>query len=114
MEFREIPSGGPSITEKEVQYVSDACANGWYQDWHGYLDRFERKIAELSGKRFAIATSSCTGALHLAMKALGIKEGDEVIVPETTWIASVTCVNYVGATPVFVDVEPDTWCMDPA
>lgn len=111
--FREVASGGPWITEKEVQYVADATANGWYSNWSGYLTRFEKAMAEHTKSKYGIATSSCTGALHLAMAALELKPGDEVIVPETTWIASVTCVNYVGATPVFVDVEPDTWCMDP-
>jgi len=110
---REIPSGGPWITEKEVAYVSDACANGWYEHWSDYIDRFERAMCELTQTKFALATSSCTGALHIAMAALGLKPGDEVIVPETTWIASVTCVCYMGATPVFVDVEKDTWCIDP-
>jgi perosamine synthetase len=112
--MREIPSGGPWITEKEVAYVADACEHGWYSDWHGYLDRFEEAMAAYAGRRFAIATSSCTGALHLAMLALGLKPGDEVIVPEVTWIATATCVCYCGGTPVFVDVEPDTWCLDPA
>ena len=110
---REISSGGPWITDKETEYVSDACANGWYSNWHGYLDRFEAAMADYSGARFALATSSCTGALHIAMKALGLGPGDEVIVPETTWVATVTCVCYVGAKPVFVDVERDTWCLDP-
>lgn len=109
----EIPSGGPWITEKEIAYVSDACANGWYANWHNYLDRFEEAMCKFTETKFALATSSCTGALHIAMTALGIRPGDEVIVPETTWIASVTCVCYVGAKPVFVDVEKDTWCMDP-
>ncbi len=110
---RVIPSGGPWITEKEVQYVADACANGWYDNWHDYLDRFEDGMRKAVGVKHAIATSSCTGALHLTMAALGIKPGDEVIVPESTWISGVTCVCYQGATPVFVDIEPDTWCMDP-
>ncbi len=110
---REVPSGGPWITEKEVSYVSDACKSGWYQDWHNYLDKFEQAIAQFTNTKYAIATSSCTGALHIAMAALGIKPGDEVIMPETTWISTATCVCYLGATPVFVDVERDTWCMDP-
>lgn len=110
---REIPSGGPWITSKEVEYVSDAVENGWYENWHGYLDRFEEGMRNLTQRRFALATSSCTGALHIAMKALGLGPGDEVIAPETTWLATVTGVAYVGAKPVFVDVEPDTWCLDP-
>lgn len=111
--YREVASGGPWITEKEISYVSDAVANGWYSNWSGYLTRFEKALAAYTGTKYCLATSSCTGALHIAMLALGLKPGDEVIVPETTWIATVTCVRYVGATPVFVDVEADTWCMDP-
>jgi perosamine synthetase len=111
--MREIPSGGPWITNREIEYVRDACENGWYKNWNGYLTRFERKMAEISSSRFALATSSCTGALHIAMLALGLREGDEVILPEVTWTATATCVCYVRATPVFVDVERDTWCMDP-
>lgn len=110
---REIPSAGPWITEKEIAYVSDACRNGWYGNWHNYIDRFEEAMCKLTHTKFAISTSSCTGALHIAMAALGIKPGDEVIVPETTWIATAACVVYMKATPVFVDVEADTWCMDP-
>jgi len=111
--FREIPSGGPWITEKEIEYVTDACANGWYKNWNSYLDKFEQAVAGYIGCRFAISTSSCTGAIHIAMKALGIGPGDEVIVPENTWIGGITGICYEGATPVFVDVEQDTWCMDP-
>jgi len=110
---RDIPSGGPWITDKEIRYVADACENGWYNDWDGYIKRFESAVAEFTDNRFSIATSSCTGALHLAMLALGLGPGDEVVVPEVTWIAAVTGIRYVGATPVFVDVEPDTWCLDP-
>jgi perosamine synthetase len=111
--IREIASAGPWITSKEVEYVTDACQNGWYKNWSGYLDRFEESFAKYIGVDYAIATSSCTGALHISMKALGIGVGDEVIVPESTWIATATCVSYVGATPVFADIEKDTWCIDP-
>lgn len=113
MSTREIPSAGPWITQKEVDYVADACAHGWYEHWHDYLDRFEQAMRTFTGAKYAIATSSCTGALHIAMLALGLKPGDEVIVPEITWIATATGICYTGATPVFVDLEPDTWCLDP-
>ena len=78
-----------------------------------YLQRFEKAFADYLGDRFALATSSCTGALHLALLGLGVGPGDEVLVPEITWIATASAVAYAGATPVFVDVDPDTWCMDP-
>ena len=113
MAVREIPSAGPWITEKEVEYVRDATANGWYQNWFGYIDRFEKAFAQYIGVRFAISTSSCTGALQLAMRALELKSGDEVIAPEVTWLATVAPACLLGAKPVFVDVDPHTWCLDP-
>ena len=108
-----IPSAGPWITDKEIEYVNDAVRNGWYSEWSGYLDRFEKAFADWLGVKHAIATSSCTGALHIALRALGVGEGDEVIAPEVTWVATVSSAALLGATPVFVDVEADTWCMDP-
>lgn len=110
MYFDSIPSAGPWITDKEVSYVTDAVENGWYGDWSNYIDKFESEFADFIGSRFALSTSSCTGALHIALKALGIGPGDEVLVPECTWIATATCVSYVGAKPVFVDIDPTTWC----
>lgn len=109
-----IPSAGPWITDHEVGYVTDAVKNGWYANWSGYLDLFERSFAEWLGVKHAMATSSCTGALHIALRALGVGPGDEVIAPEVTWVATVSSAALLGAKPVFVDVEPDTWCMDPA
>lgn len=108
-----IQTAGPSISQREIDYVMDAVKNGWYENWDQYLKRFERAFARYVGVRHALATSSCTGALHLALAALGIGEGDEVIVPETTWVATAAVVRYVRATPVFVDVDPDTWTLSP-
>src|SRR5205814_6326874 len=73
---------------------------------------FERAFAEAIGSKHAISLPSCTAGIHLALMALGIGPGDEVIVPEATWIASAAPISYVGATPVFADVEEDTWCLD--
>src|SRR6185312_11250926 len=87
---------------------------GWNSRWNGYLSRFEREFAEYVGAEYAIATSSCTGALHMAMLAIGVGPGDEAIVPEQTWVATAKAVTYVGATPVFADVEPGSWCLDAA
>jgi len=114
MKHKKIPINKPSITELEVSYVNDAMINGWGEQCYHYIHRFEKDFAAYKDTKFALATSSCTGAIHLALMALGVEAGDEVIVPELTWIASVSPVMYVGAKPVFVDVLRDTWCIDPA
>lgn len=108
-----ILTAGPSITQKEVDYVSDAVKNGWNENWNGYLKKFERSFAEFIGVKYALATSSCTGAMHLALLALGIKEGDEVIMADLAWVAPANVVKYINAVPVLVDVLEDTWCLDP-
>ena len=103
----------PSISSLEIEYVNDAITNGWGSKCYDYIYRFEKEFASYQAISNAIATSSCTGAIHLALMALGIKAGDEVIVPDITWIASVEPILYIGATPVFIDILPDTWCIDP-
>jgi perosamine synthetase len=103
----------PSITELEVRYATDAARHGWGERCYEYIDRFERGFAAHVGVRHAVATSSCTGALHLGLAALGVGAGDEVILADTNWIASVAPVVHLGATPVFVDIRADTWCIDP-
>jgi len=110
----KIPITRPSVTQLEIDYVADAVTHGWGAKCYEYIFRFERAFAAYQQSPFALATSSCTGAIHLALLALGVKPGDEVIVPEITWIATVEPVLYIGAKPVFVDVLPDTWCIDPA
>jgi perosamine synthetase len=109
----QILTAGPSVSPREVSYVADAAANGWNMHHSDYLARFEQSFAEFVGSKFAMSTSSCTGALHLALLSLGIGPGDEVLVPEITWVASASAVRYVGAKPVFVDVDPVTWTIDP-
>lgn len=106
-----VPVAGPSITQKEIDYVTDAVTRCWYQDANLYHEKFERAFAAYIGVRYAVALPSCTSALHLGMAALGVGVGDEVIVPESTWIASAAPAGYLGATPVFADVDPGTWCL---
>lgn len=106
-----IPIAGPWITQKEIDFVADAVRTAWYQDAGVYHQKFECAFAEHLGVRYAMALPSCTSGIHLALLALGVGPGDEVIVPEITWIATSAPVSYVGATPVFADVEPDTWCL---
>ncbi len=103
----------PSITELEVRYATDAAANGWGDRCYEYIHRFEELFKAHLGVKYAIATSSCTGALHMGMAALGIGPGDEVILADTNWIASAAPITYLGAQPVFVDILPDTWCINP-
>lgn len=109
----KIPITKPSISDLEIGYVNDAIRNGWGAQCYDYIHRFEKTFAEYLGSQYAMATSSCTGAIHLALMALGVKAGDEVILPDITWIASVEPVLYIGAKPVFVDVLADSWCLDP-
>jgi perosamine synthetase len=109
-----ILTAGPSVSARECSYVADAARNGWNGQWNKYLKRFEDEFADRCNVKFAMATSSCTGAMHLALLALGIGAGDEVIVPDLTWVATASAVCYVGAIPVFADVDPESLCMDPA
>lgn len=111
---KKIPIAGPSITDHEVAYVTDAARNGWYATANVYIDKFERAVADYTRRKFAISLPSCTSGLHLALAAQGIGAGDEVIVPDCTWIASVAPVSYVGAQLVFADIDPVSWCLDPA
>jgi len=108
-----IPYTKPSITDLEVCYATDAAANGWGARCYEYIDRFEDSFKAHLGVEYAIATSSCTGALHMGMAALGIGPGDEVILADTNWIASSAPIVHLGATPVFVDILSDSWCLDP-
>jgi perosamine synthetase len=110
---KRIPIAGPWLTQREIDYVTDAVTNAWYGNAGMYHDRFEQAFCERLGVGHAMALPSCTSGLHLALSASGITAGDEVIVPEITWIATAAPISYVGATPVFVDVDPVTWCLSP-
>lgn len=111
---KRIPIAGPSITQREIDYVTDAVTNAWYGNANSYHEKFESLFAERVGVPHAMALPSCTSAIHLALASLDIGPGDEVIVPEITWIATAAPISYVGATPVFVDVNLSDWCMCPS
>lgn len=106
-----IPVAGPSITSKEINYVTDAVTYGWYEHANDYINKFELAFAKYLGRKYAISLPSCTSGLHLSLAALGVGPGDEVIVPDATWIASAAPIQYVGATPIFADIDPRTWCI---
>ena len=111
---KKIALAGPDITQKEVEYVVDAVKNGWYETYDMHIKRLEKTFAEYVGAQYAIATYCGTHALDLATIALGLKEGDEVIVTDQSYIATAQAVSYVGAKCVFVDIDPETLCIDPA
>ncbi|QJD85214.1 DegT/DnrJ/EryC1/StrS family aminotransferase [Cohnella herbarum] len=111
MERNKIPVSGPSITAKELEYVSDAVMNAWYDNAGIYNNKFEKAFADYVGTKYAVSLPSCTSAIHLSLLAMGVGPGDEVIVPDITWIATAAPVIYVGATPVFADIDPQSWCL---
>jgi len=111
--MERILTAGPYVDETEIKYVLDAVKNGWGKNWNIYLKKFEEAFAKYVGVKYCMATSCCTGALHLSLASLGIGPGDEVIVPDMTWIGSNIAINYLGATPVFVDIKKEDWTVDP-
>jgi perosamine synthetase len=96
-----------------VRYATDAAATGWGERCCEYIERFEGLFRTFAGTSGAVATSCATGALHMGMSALGIGAGDEVILADSNWIATVAPIVHLGAKPVFVDILPDSWCLDP-
>jgi perosamine synthetase len=108
-----IPVAAPDLNGNEKAYVLDCLDSTWISSSGKYLEQFEARFAEFCGVRHAVATSNGTTALHLALLALGVGPGDEVIVPTLTFVATANTVTYCGAQPVFVDAEPETWTIDP-
>lgn len=108
-----IPVYQPWLCGNEERYVLDCLRSGWISSKGQYIAAFEDRFAEFIGVRHALSVCNGTVALHVALAALGIGPGDEVIVPTFTYIAPVNAVVYCGATPVFVDADPDTWQLDP-
>ena len=108
-----IPIASPDLSGKESAYVNECLESTWISSVGHFITDFEAAFAKVAGTRHAIATNNGTTALHLALVAIGIGPGDEVIVPALTYIATANAVTYCGATPVFADVEPDTMNLDP-
>lgn len=104
----------PSITDIEIAYANDAVTNGWGERCYEYICKFEDRFSAHIGKKYAVATSSCTGAMTLGLKALGIGPGDEVILADINWIATASPIVHLGAKPVLVDILESTWCIDPS
>jgi perosamine synthetase len=110
---KKISFAGPWITQKEIDYVVDGVSNGFYDTYDKHVQELEATVCRYLGIEHGIATHCCTLALHLACEVLGLKEGDEVICTDFSWVATAYAIEYTGATPVFVDIVPDSWCIDP-
>ena len=116
MEFNKtlrIPVALPDLKGKEFEYLTDAFLSTWISSSGKYIDMFENKFSSFCGANYGVAVSNGTVALQLALEALGVGEGDEVIVPDLTFAATINSVLHVNATPVIVDIEEESWCIDP-
>ena len=110
---KKISFAGPWITQKEIDSVTDAVKNGWYENYTRHTVMLEKEVCEYLGVKYALATHCCTQALHLACCALDLQKGDEVIVTDHSWVATGYSITYTGAGCVFVDIDPQTLCIDP-
>lgn len=108
------PVAAPDLLGNERRYVLDCLDSNWISSNGRYVVEFEQAVAAYTGTAHGIAACNGTAALHLALLALDLQPGDEVIVPTLTFIATANVVSYCGAVPVFADCDPHTWCLDPA
>lgn len=111
---KRIPVAQPCFVGNEARYLAECFESGWISSVGPFIERFERAVADSCGAAFGVASSSGTSALHLALRALRIEEGDEVLVPTLTFVATANAVTYCGAKPVFVDCCEDSFNIDPA
>ena len=110
----DIQMAGPWVTEDDIAIVTDMLRNGWYgAGAYKYVETFERDFAKWHDRKHALMTPNCTTSIHLLLDGLGITDGDEVIVPECTWVATAAPVVYQRGKPVFADIDPETWCICP-
>ena len=109
----KIFMAGPWITDHEVKIVEDAMRNGWYEKAYYYVETFQTEFAKYHGRKYGLMTPNCTTSIHLLLTALDVSEGDEVIVPECTWIGTSAGITYLRAIPVFCDIDVKNWCIDP-
>lgn len=108
----KIPVAEPDLSDLEEQYLVEAIRSGWVSSIGPFIDRFEREFADFCGVRYCVALANGTVALHVALLAAGVGPGDEVIVPDMTFVATAAAVRHVGAEPVLVDVDPETLTLD--
>jgi perosamine synthetase len=109
---RFLPVAAPYFAGNEKAYVEQCMDSTWISSRGEFIDRFEKAFAAFCQVEYALTCTSGTSALHLALLGAGVGPGDEVIVPTLTFVASANAVMYCGATPVFIDIEPETWNLD--
>lgn len=111
--MKMIPVASPDISKYEWNLVRKCLATGWISSIGKFVEIFEEEFSNFCGVKYGIATSSGTASLHLALATIGIKRGDEVIVPSLTFVATANAVSFTGARPVFADIKPENWNIDP-
>jgi len=109
-----IPVAEPDIGKEELENVIEAVKSGWVSSKGAFIEEFERGFSSYVGMKYGVTTSNGTAALHLALTALGIGNGDKVLVPTLTFVAVANAVKYTGANPIFIDSHPKYWCIDPS
>ena len=109
-----IPVAKPWLGEKELAYAAECVKTSWISSIGKYVSQFEEEFAQFCGSRYGVTTSNGTTALHLALRSLGVGEGDEVIVPALTFASTAFAVSYTGAVPVFAEADVHTWNIDPS
>jgi len=109
----KVPVAAADMSGEEEKFVVEAVRSTWVSSTGPFVDSFERTFADICGSDSCVSVCNGTVALHLALLALDVRPGDEVLVPSLTYIATANACRYVGAEPVFVDVDPKTWCIDP-
>jgi len=109
---KPISLAKPNLKGNELKYLTDCINTGWISSIGKYVNLFEKKFSRFTKIKYCLPVSNGTAALHLALKTLNVGEGDEVIVPNLTFASPVNCVIHCGAKPVFVDVKPNTYCID--
>ena len=111
--MKKIPYTKAFITNQDIKSVNNAIKTGWGKKHNFFIKKFERNFKKKFKTKYAIATSSCTGALMISLMSLGIKKGDEVILADTNWISPAACVKQLGGICKLVDIDPINWCISP-
>lgn len=111
--MKTIRSAEPDISKEDSKLVFEAAKTGWKNKMSYFIDKFENNFSKYINIKYTLSTSTCTNAILLGLQILGVKKGDEVIVPDLTWIASASPIVQLGAKPIFVDVDEDSLCISP-